>query len=259
MRGLVCGPKTAMNKERRSGYCDKENQQQCECKHLPRIHVTLQIFPFAETALAATLILSVFRHPYPGLPKRLIETFGKLDSSREQFVIVQTLPCPSLHNFIDAKAFFAAKLLVQRVRVVHNFGNHPHPLVSNAEGFYQGFKGAVLAPMAESSLVHVVRNRMGRLVVFAGKNKPGFRIDEPPNQPGRRSPVNPWTWASHPCPAPIGGARNSFQFQMRLLGLGLFECLKGAFHLISEGIAEEVNRDNLLKALPDARRFSPGQ
>src|ERR1700733_607570 len=150
--------------------------------------------------------LFIFRHPYPALPKRLIETFGKLDSSREQFVIAQTLPCPSLHNFIDAKPFFAAKLLVQQVRVVNNFRNHPHPLVSNAEGFRQRFKRAVFAPMAESSFVHVVRNCMGRLVALAGKNQPGFRIDESPNQPGRRSPVNPWTRSSYPCPASIGGA-----------------------------------------------------
>src|ERR1700683_3730536 len=87
--------------------------------------------------------LFVFCHPYPALPKRLIETFGKLDSSREQFVIAQTLPCPSLHNFIDAKPFFAAKLLVQQVRIVNNVGNPPHPLVSNAEGFRQRFKRAV--------------------------------------------------------------------------------------------------------------------
>ena len=46
-----------MNKERRSGYCDKENQQQCERKPLPRIRVTLQNFPLCRNRTAATLIL----------------------------------------------------------------------------------------------------------------------------------------------------------------------------------------------------------
>src|ERR1700733_8486338 len=96
----------------------------------------------------------------------------------------------------------------------------------------------------------------GGLSSLLSKNKPGFRIDEPPNQPGRRNPVNPWARTSHPFPASIGGTGDFFQFQMRLLGLRLFECLKGPFHLISKGIVEEVNRANLLKALPDARRFS---
>src|ERR1700690_1802439 len=108
---------------------------------------TRSTFTFCRVIHRMVLPLNLFQG--------LVQTFSQLHSAFQQFLVAKLLPRPALHDLLDSKALFPAKLLIKQVSVVDDLTHYTHPLVVNSKGFRQRFERAILPTVPESSLVHI--------------------------------------------------------------------------------------------------------
>src|SRR6267154_420241 len=138
------------------------------------------------------------------LSRRVVESLDQLHPALQKFVVRDSLPCPAFQDFVDSKALFAAETVVQEVRVMNDLSDYANAWISDVKLLCQGFKRAVLAAMPESLLMeHVVGHGSTRHAILRRKSKAGSTVDKVADKPGRRAPIDAWSWSCHPHPAPV--------------------------------------------------------
>src|SRR6516164_5246981 len=137
--------------------------------------------------------------PFVALFERVIQTFHQLHPALQKFCVRYSLAGPTLQDFVYTETFFAAEFLVGKVGIVNGFGDHPHFAVADSEVFLEGFKRTILAAMPKAFTVkHVEGHSAVRHLIFQGKCKSCFWIDEAPDQPCRCRPIYTWSRSGYP-------------------------------------------------------------
>src|SRR5438045_4282506 len=128
----------------------------------------------------------------------MIESLNQLHSSSKKFLVRDSLPSPPFQDLINPVTFFAAELTVSKVSVMNDLGNHPHSTIANLEILLQGLEGAVLPAMPKAAVIHIKWNRLAWHPILRSEGKSRFSVDELPNEPRRRRPIDTWARSGDP-------------------------------------------------------------
>src|SRR5438552_16706536 len=97
----------------------------------------------------------------------------------KQFLIRHTLLRPSDEHSVKSHTLHTPKLLIRQIGVMDNFCDGGNSRIAYSKLFSQGFKSAIISPVAEPlRSKHIERNRIRLRLGSCGEREFGTRIDK---------------------------------------------------------------------------------
>src|SRR2546422_2145790 len=175
---------------------------------------------------------------------------SELHAAIQDFPVGQAHPAPAFKHLVDPKTFGSSKLLIAEVCVMDNLRHHTNLAVPNAKGLLQGFEGAVIAPVAKATVVHIVRNGIPGHLILRGKYETCLGIDKAADQPRGSYAVDARAGPCNPEACAIVFARDlSWLLGSRGRLIAVLQVVKHCFDALAAWGVKEVNGYNFLKAL----------
>ena len=121
---------------------------------------------------------------------RRVEALEELHALGEDLGVVGRGGEERADGHVDAPRFLARVLAVAQVGLVHDLGEAGEAAIAQPRSLQERLEGTVLALVAELHAGRVERDRGRREFRWRRENELRLGIDEPPDEPGRRDPID---------------------------------------------------------------------
>src|SRR3989442_12344398 len=150
--------------------------------------------------------LLTFSQPPPSrslVGQREVESIEEVEAPFDNLLVGPVHLSPAFQDQVDGHAFPAPELVVLEVRVVDDLADQPQTPVSDCKALEERLERAVLALVGEFAFEHVEPHGARARKRVERKGEPGFRVEEPLDEPGGADAVNLRSRPRHPKPAAV--------------------------------------------------------
>src|ERR1700722_2967014 len=130
--------------------------------------------------------------------ERVVQPLDQIDAAAQKFPVRNSPASPTFQHFVDSETLAATELFVKQIRIMNHLSNDVHSRITDAELFLQSLKGAVIAAMAEPSMIHVKGDGLRGNTAFLCEVEAGLGVNESADQPSGRAAIYARPGPRHP-------------------------------------------------------------